>query len=270
MASVVVFLRNSTTWLDWNRCTFTRMTWQAQFLQSLGISTGCNNSILVTTTSSEPFQRTSRKFTLFVSAPHKALDIHPVSLITNNTYHSFWTRLYQFVQERICGHHSSICQRLDILAILWSWAQSTFGSTPEWVGRQYFGFAIAACRSQSIDWNDSRILFRFGVSSISKAQPQLVDGKHSHQLPKWKPTRWVKSLHPSISITISFGYSQFVLAALSLLNPIVSFTLHDNFFYPALDDSTCQLSVFESGKVVEFHADCDICTCSDSFFCDDC
>lgn len=49
---------------------------------------------------------------------------------------------------------------------------------------------------------------------------------------------------------------------------LVQFTAHNNNFN-AMNEDTCDLSVFHSGELVEFKIACDICQCND-FMCDFC
>ncbi|KAG7348637.1 two component regulator [Nitzschia inconspicua] len=52
-----------------------------------------------------------------------------------------------------------------------------------------------------------------------------------------------------------------------LWNNIYSYTLHNNSF-SSIGKNTCRLSVFDRGEMVEFTADCDVCSCSN--FCTHC
>ncbi|KAG7337961.1 two component regulator [Nitzschia inconspicua] len=52
-----------------------------------------------------------------------------------------------------------------------------------------------------------------------------------------------------------------------LWNNIYSYTLHNNSF-SGIGKNTCRLSVFDRGEMVEFTADCDVCSCSN--FCTHC
>jgi hypothetical protein len=46
---------------------------------------------------------------------------------------------------------------------------------------------------------------------------------------------------------------------------IVALTLHNNSFTEEIDTDTCKLSVFDSGQMVEFKADCDVCSCEEPY-----
>jgi hypothetical protein len=45
----------------------------------------------------------------------------------------------------------------------------------------------------------------------------------------------------------------------------VTLNLNNNMLSKKLDKHLCQLSIFESGQIVEFKADCNICSCSNIF-----
>jgi hypothetical protein len=51
------------------------------------------------------------------------------------------------------------------------------------------------------------------------------------------------------------------------ITAIVAYTLHNNTL-EGLGKETCRLSVFQSGEMIEFAADCDICECE--VFCNRC
>eukprot|EP00536_Pseudo-nitzschia_multiseries_P004283 jgi/Psemu1/253479/estExt_Genewise1Plus.C_700083 len=51
-----------------------------------------------------------------------------------------------------------------------------------------------------------------------------------------------------------------------MFNKLVQYTLHENYF-TYLGPANCYFNVFEGGQLVEFKADCDICSCAD-IFCD--
>lgn len=51
---------------------------------------------------------------------------------------------------------------------------------------------------------------------------------------------------------------------------LVTFNLQNNNFDEWLDGGTCRLTVFTGGENVELNADCDICSCRNSFVCDNC
>lgn len=51
-----------------------------------------------------------------------------------------------------------------------------------------------------------------------------------------------------------------------MFNKLVQYTLHENYF-DYLGPANCNFNVFEGGQLVEFKADCDICSCND-IFCD--
>jgi hypothetical protein len=51
-----------------------------------------------------------------------------------------------------------------------------------------------------------------------------------------------------------------------IFNKISQYTLHDNNF-DSLGENNCQLSIWAGNEMVEFKADCPICTCQD-VFCD--
>mmetsp|Transcript_10763 Transcript_10763/g.31360 ORF Transcript_10763/g.31360 Transcript_10763/m.31360 type:complete len:627 (-) Transcript_10763:843-2723(-) len=52
----------------------------------------------------------------------------------------------------------------------------------------------------------------------------------------------------------------------TMFNKLVQYTLHDNYFN-YLGPANCYFNVFEGGQLVEFKAECDICSCND-IFCD--
>ena len=49
------------------------------------------------------------------------------------------------------------------------------------------------------------------------------------------------------------------------LNKLVQYTLQNNNFVGNLDKDTCDLAVFMWGEMVEFKADCEICSCKTRF-----
>jgi hypothetical protein len=131
-----------------------------------------------------------------------------------------------------------------------------------------FGEQSVALRHLHLDHN--RFNGTLPASYLSVGNYQLETLKVDHnQLTGAVPSNHETNIGKELYDAISYFCANNDACSLIFFSQ-VQYTLHANNFSEDLNKKTCKLSVFDSGDLVEFNADCDICSCDKDFMCARC